>query len=277
MGRKIVSLSNNTYVTLDVDNPRFIKIYPLVSEVERRNDKNDIIELNYNEEFKISVGQELVLDKQVYKPFSISRIESTSTMTGCFCLFNYDLNKSTNFILPLLIPDLTVTRQHLRWTDYCNCFVGTEEDGDYGNHIYLLYRYNGDKSFLDFEKFLTNYKYFVEKIEVDNFHSLYKFDINPIVIKDYQLILEGKYSSISDFSKKLILNFHFLDNFSPTYKILYKTDDRKLELEKKYEVSIPHDVDLYDKFVFEEEMYMNKYKIKNNIYNEFRAENPDYC
>lgn len=274
---KVVSLSNNTHVTLNVDNARIIRVSPLLGEVERRDEENDIIELNYNNELRIIKDKEFKVDKQLYKPISIKRVDSGGTGMDSYCLYNYDLNKCTNFILPLLIPNPNYTRQHFRWLDFCNCFIGTQSEADYGDYIYLLYRYSGDTAFIKFDKFLTDYEYFEEKMNVDNFHTLYKFKVNPLVLKDYQLILSGKYSHISEFSKKQILDFHYLENESVTYKILYKSEERKKELENKYDIKIPKDLDLYDKFIPEDEMYMEKYKIKNNIHNEFTAENSDYC
>lgn len=276
MINEIISLSNGMNVTLQVDNARIIIVNPMLESVERKDDNNKISELNYIEEFKIAVNKELQIKKQIYKPQAIKKIDNANLKNGYY-LFLHEINKSTNFIMPLLAPDNESTRQHYRWNDLCNCFVGTEEDADWGEYIYLLYRFNTSKEFFNLEQYFKSRKDFNDKIIVDDYHILYKFNVDELIKNDYDLILKGKYSEISEYSKEKILKFHFLPNDSPTYKILYKCDTRRKHLEETLEVDLPKNIELYDKFNVMQEIYFEDYKIKTKITNGFRAENPDYC
>lgn len=276
MTNEIISLSNGSSVTLQVENARMIVINPMLNSVERRNDDNNICELNYIDELKFSIEKELQIKKQIYKPLVIRKIDNSNVKSGYY-LFTHEINKSTNFIMPLLAPTSDTTREHYKWKDFCNCFIGSEYDADWAEYIYLLYRFNVSKEFFNLEEYFKNRSNFNEKIVVDDFHVLYKFNVSKDIKEDYDLIIKGKYSKISEISKEKILRFHFLPNDSPTYKILHKCDTRRKDIEDKLEVKLPEGIELYDKFKVDNEIYLENYKIKTKITNGFRTENSEYC
>jgi len=273
---EIISLSNGSTITLQVENARMIIINPMLNSVERRNNDNNISELNYIDEINFSIDKELQIKKQIYKPKIIRKIENSNVKSGYY-LFTHEINKSTNFIMPLLIPTTEVTREHYRWRDLCNCFIGSEFDGDWGSYIYLLYRFNASKEFFNLEQYFKSRTDFAESVLIDDFHILYKFNVNEDIKEDYNLLIEGKYSKISNLSKEKILRFHFLPNDSPTYKILHKCDTRRVEMETNLETTISKNAELYDVFKVENEIYLESYKIKTKVTNGFRTENTDYC
>lgn len=276
MNNEIISLSNGSTVTLQVENARMIVLNPMLNSVERRDDDDNIFELNYIDEINFAIDKELNIKKQIYKPRIIRKIENSNVRSGYY-LFTHEINKSTNFIMPLLAPTSEATREHYRWNDFCNCFVGSEQDADWGEYIYLLYRFNPSKEFFNLEQYFDKRVDFIEKFLVDDFHALYKFKVSDNIKEDYDFILKGDYSKISDISKEKILRFHFLPNDSPTYKILHKCDTRRKDIESKLEVKLPNDIELYDKFKVDNEIYLESYKIKTKITNGFRTENTDYC
>ena len=61
------------------------------------------------------------------------------------------LNKSYTYVLPMLSTEITLVKEGL-----VNTFIGDQEYPQYDNHIFLLYKFNGSKEFLEYEDFLKN-------------------------------------------------------------------------------------------------------------------------
>ena len=64
---------------------------------------------------------------------------------------------------------------------------------------------------------------------------------------DFQKFCEGKYSQMSHSYKLKVLTFHGLTKDTLIGKVLFKSEDRKKQLELDLGSSIPDDVELYDK------------------------------
>lgn len=269
---RVISLSNGISVSLELQNARVLRINPINKDVEKLNSNGDIIGLDYGENVKYSINDEYLIDKAKYKVQKITKIEDPDLGIG-YILFNHIINKSSIFIMPLLAINGEI-RTNFRWnTNFCNCFIGTEEDADYGEYIYLLYRFEGTKEFSSYENYLQKHIWFVGERQVDNYHTMYQFKPDKLFMNDFKLIVEGKYSSISEISKTRILGFHCVSRDKTLGKILYKDSSLKEEIENKlssreHTVKIPENLDLHDIFYIDDEIYLNKYKIKKETKNE---------
>lgn len=257
-----IILNSGEILTITAANPRALLI-SASSDVEETEDANgELIGLNYKEEFKIEQGGTVKLGKSKYKIQIIERhFSSNGTLLGYYLRTFKRLTKSSNFLFPLLGQN----RAYWRWgVNFVNCFCGTQEDADYGDSIYLLYRFNGTKEWLEFETKIQQHPWFSEMLETDKHHTMFKFDIPESHREDVELILKGKYSRISEKSKSRILAFHNSSKSRPLGEILYRSEKRRLKLEEELEHSIPKGLDLLDKFSIKEEIFMNFYIIEED-------------
>lgn len=250
-----VSLTDEqkTSLRFTKSNERYLYVESNKTPTEKK-EKGAIIQLDYGDEYVISTSKNIILNKQKYK---IQEIEKSNKG---YILYMYEtITKSTNFIMPFLGG----TRDYYRFkNEFINCYIGTEQSGDYGNYIYLLYRFSGSLEFVQFEERLQNHPYFEESYEVDNYQTMYVFNIPQDYMEDIQLILDGKYSKIQPETKENILRFNQSRTNSILEKILFRDPSWKAELENKLKASLPDDAELYSIFNVEEEIFREKYKIE---------------
>jgi hypothetical protein len=84
----------------------------------------------------------------------------------------------------------------------------------------------------------------------------YYYEIKEGIIKDVDLITQGKYSYISEESKKKILTYYLaffqedkeLFASSVIYQVLHRSESRRKRLEEDYNVKIPLGQDLFEGF-----------------------------
>jgi len=136
-------------------------------------------------------------------------------------------NKSSIFLLPMLGGD-----RHLYfWNQlFLNAFIGTEEDKDC---IALLYRFSANPLFLKFEKTLTQFKTFIRKDDPTDGFVLFVFSVPPEHKDNYTKFINGKYSKLSKLYKVNLLEFHKYDVNSLIGQVIFKSEERKKELESK--------------------------------------------
>ena len=141
-------------------------------------------------------------------------------------------NKSSIFIMPMLGGN----RNLFFWNQlFLNCFIATENDKDC---IVLLYRFSSDPLFIKFEKALTNFKSFIKKEDPHPGFVYFVFDIPTSSYTDYYKFINGKYSELSKLYKINLLEFHKFDVDSLIGKVIFKSPERKKELEKKLECTL---------------------------------------
>lgn len=126
-------------------------------------------------------------------------------------------------------------------------------EGSYG--IGLLYnKHPDDEQFnelLDaFEKF-RSFKYSRET----NTQIFVWFSLPDVYREDFDFILDGKYSKISDLLKDRIKSFHNFRRTSSIFGILHKAPKRKRYLEKRIGMKIPEEVELFEEFNIDKNTY----------------------
>lgn len=257
---KIIPIKDGN-LCISVRNPRLIVISPPKPEYEVRDSESRLIGLNCCGDFTIQEGEILTLGKQKYKIQEITRESSqASDGAGYYLHVHKKLSKTSNFLLPLLGSN----RNAYRWTqNFANSYIGLENDGDYGDSLYLLYRYDGTKLFAEFEADIKEHPWYEQTIDTDPYHVLFKFNFPEEVKEEVNLIINGKYSKISEQLKTRILDFHLSGKDRPLGQILYKSPQRKKALEEELGGKIPEDLDLLDAFKSEDEVFMSKYIISD--------------
>lgn len=250
-----ISLTDEQKTSLSFTKPNERYLYVESSKIPKETKEgNTIVQLDYGNEYVISTSKNIILNKQKYK---IQEIEKNNKG---YILYMYEtITKSTNFIMPFLGG----TRDYYRFKEeFINCYIGTEHSGDYGNYIYLLYRFSGSMEFVQFEERLQNHPYYESSYEVDNYQTMYVFNIPQDYMEEIQLILDGKYSKIKPETKENILRFNQSKQDSILEKILFKDPSWKIELENKLKAALPEEAELYSIFNVEEEIFREKHKIE---------------
>jgi len=256
MTTKVLKNSNGTLIKINVLSSRAIFIGPIHDDFEVYDKDKILIGLECDN-FRIKINDNLKIDKQKYKIQSIKKESCHAVFGPGYYLYTHEkITKTSTFLLPFLGHN----RESFKWnTVFVNSFVGTEYDGDYGDSIYLLYRFDGSISFLEFEEELRNHKWFQSVIEVDNYHTMYKFEL-PKDNNDINKILEGRYSTITESAKERIIEFH--GNQKPIKETLYKAESRRLAMERDLGARIPIGNELMSSFVPINEIYLYKYITK---------------
>jgi len=150
--------------------------------------------------------------------------------------------KTATFLFPLLeIPKYTFKcnivnsfNKVLYDTRFINAYLHDEalnyQDGDY---VYLLLENYQDSNFNEFYTTLTLFPNYVDDYE-SNGYLIVIYTIPEKNKKDYNLILEGKYSEISNEAKLLIISNYYYTGAKMTLNlILNKSDVLKQTWEKQ--------------------------------------------
>lgn len=183
-------------------------------------------------------------------------------------------NRSFTFILPMLdwwTPDFLVIRTLM------GCFIGDKDYPELNNHIFLLYKFDGGLSHLNFEEDLMDSDYFVTRYEPDKYHTMYVYDVPNHHQANYDNIKAGKYSSVTESYKNRLIEFHktcFNEKAASVIaSVVYKHESQYKAWENKMNEGlplgmwtyIPRDLDPAEIMNMEDEVYSDKYKQKSAL------------
>lgn len=159
----------------------------------------------------------------------------------------YKFNCSTLFLL----SPLGLSRRVLKEFGFINCFL---KDGNRDLHIVnpvlLLFKPDDMDTFQMFvEEEYKRSRYLVEDYDYIGGYVVLVYKFPEEFNSDFQLFLEGKYSKFSDKFRKIYPKIIKIvdeygrrhDELSSQYRIIYKTDDWKEQIEKDYNVLIDKD------------------------------------
>jgi hypothetical protein len=121
-----------------------------------------------------------------------------------------------------------------------NVYMYTEYEPETTGKIYLKYKYTTDKTFLRFEEEIKWSVYFDKIIDHDSKSIIVVFNIPDYFKKDYELILQGKFSETSKDYKETVVDFHDLTEYSHIYGVLYKKEFAFENLEERINGNIPY-------------------------------------
>ena len=255
--RKAIKLEDGSNVVLEMQNCRQLKVSPFKNSAETWDEKN-LVGLNFNDEFVVEIKGVVKFQDRFFK---VQRMVKNDSKAGAgYYLYSQTLTKSSNFITPMLGHD----KIYFKWNkNLCNVFIGMENLGDYGDKMYLMYKYDPSMEFKEFEKNMKRHEDFDKTIEPDQHHVIYSFNIPKKYKDDFDKILKGKYSYVSEEYKQRILDFHKTVKDKDLGQILYRSEKRRLLLEKEYECDpIPEECDLYSLMEPEDEVFLNDFIIE---------------
>ena len=184
-----------------------------------------------------------------------------------------DPNKSQVFIAPFIGKISNDFKSKVLPTcQFRNCFIGDKTQG-IENRVLLLYRFHANPIYLEFETKLESHPLFEKRYEVDKQHTMFVFNLPEDSQEDYNKLIKGEYSKISEKFKAHILAFHGLKQESNTGGVLYKTGTKKDSIEAtinsglpKYQwTKIPDDVELEEAFNEAIEYFQEEFKVKSAL------------
>ena len=171
------------------------------------------------------------------------------------------LTKSYTYVLPMLSEYILLRKDFLM-----NSFIGDVEYAEYDNHIFLLHKFRGSKSFLLYEHELSNSNLFVDSYDPDKHSTMHVFKVPKKYQKQYDLFKEGKYSKLDYEYKVLIFKFHGItDPEHRVAKVLFKHEDLKEEIEDRIGAEIPKGNELSSVPDLSVEIFSEKFKTKKPL------------
>ena len=169
-------------------------------------------------------------------------------------------NKSYIFLPPMLEVDPVFMQLHL----LLNVYIANDDLPEIKNSMFLHYEYQDlDKSFARLENNLKKNENFRGTYDPDKYTTIFYFHIPEKWYNDYLFFLNSKYSYMSEEIKKKILKFYNLGNQSQVYKVLYRDNERRKELEQELDVILPLDAEIASAIDFSKETYTEIHKIIN--------------
>lgn len=167
-------------------------------------------------------------------------------------------NKSYIFLPPMLELDPVFMQLHL----LLNTYLINEDLPNIKNSLFLHYEYQDlEGSFARLENNLKGSPHFRGSYDPDKYTTMFYFHIPEIFYMDYLIFLNSKYSQLSEEVKKKILKFYSLGRNSQVYKVLYRDEQRRRELEEELDVILPEDAEIASAVDFTKETYTQAHKI----------------
>ena len=189
-----------------------------------------------------TVGQTSMFNKIPYK---INTIEKNQTSDYTLRVANR--TKSSLLLMPMFNGD---KRLYMYDKLLLNCFIGKNLDT-----LVLVYRFSGEATFLRFESALKSFKNFILSEDPNEYCVKFEFSVPNRLLKDFDCFIEGRYSEFSTDYKMQILKFHDLDIQSQIASILFKSESRRLALNKKLGVTLDEEAELLSIINTEKEIF----------------------
>jgi hypothetical protein len=144
------------------------------------------------------------------------------------------MNQTEKFILPM-ISTTDMKNKFFINKYFIGCYIGDTNNNRFQDKIMIAYKFEPSIPFIEFEKELSKNPYirYGEEYDYDEKNVvMYVFNVPKEHMEDYYLILDGKYSEISNILKLKILKFWGENEISLLYSILFKTEKIKEFWEK---------------------------------------------
>lgn len=166
---------------------------------------------------------------------------------------NLKKTKTSLFLFPMLGGE----RKLLFYDSlFINAFIEKRKKNDC---ILLLYKNSKRKAFVEFTSLLHRITTFIAVETPSPKHLLFVFKVPQGYKKDFENFKLGKYSEFRDSYKLQILDFHRFDIDGKMGQILFKSKERREQLEAELDVKLPEDSELYSIMNEEEEKFNLNY------------------
>lgn len=135
----------------------------------------------------------------------------------------------------VFLPPFININKHYVINDSLNVYFGDRDKPAYNHHIFILFQKNTDINYeTRRDSVMTSSLYFLEKYSPKRGLIMYLYAIPDEYQEDYEMFRMSKYSLLSTKAKKTILKYHGMGPMDLLFKNLYKTEDRKQELENRF-------------------------------------------
>lgn len=183
-------------------------------------------------EFDIKIGDVLTLPKKRFKVNSIvvSNVPKTEA--------HIQLRTHNFSLVDIFFPPLVFSsREQLGIGKYyAKSYLGSYHEELEGKKLYVVFS-SLDQQFVQFLTKLKAHPQFLSVFEPDNYSTVVCFAIPEDKYKIYDLIMEGKYSTLPEDVKKQILKFNLQNDDTALGRSLYK--DPKLRREREEDLGVP--------------------------------------
>jgi hypothetical protein len=251
---KKIELSDNKYISYEILNARVIRVVTNSLVTFEHNEKNIQHVSIYNGNF-YEVGSKIEVELPTitteYYINSISKVSDKS-----FLINTCKESKAKHFMLPAI----GYNREYYRYNTFLeNVYIGSNHPKTKhipeGIAIFCLYRFFDWPTFQVMERDLQKNPYYIDAIDVDDYHVLYVFEVPPHFRPNIEIFKLGKYSEFTKSFKEQILNFHKFPMTGETAQILFKDSRRRKQLELEFGMEFHKDLELFSKPELTEEMY----------------------
>lgn len=238
-------------VILTPTGPLGFKIHGGTSAIVPQLQGNKIVSLAMPGDYFITIGDSIKIKKKPYKVNIIEKSLKNGTLS--FNLKIAERTKSSLFLMPMLGGNRHLFMYN---NQLLNCFVGWEE---YTDKIVLLYRWSSDPLFAKFEQALKQFEAFEHSFDPDPYHVVFIFNIPKVHTRNFDNFKESKYSKLDDVYKLRVLDFHEMDIDQALGQILFRSEERRLNLEEKLNAEIEKNSELLSVLDMQKEMLNLKY------------------
>lgn len=170
-----------------------------------------------------------------------------------------------------MVPTLKINKDRLADHNFINAYIrDINREIQYKNAVYLLFKPTSFSAFNYFiEAEYDRTPQIVDDYDYDGGFVVLVYALNPDFLDDFELVKKGKYSKTSakfqeQFPKviHIIKNGLHKDEISLQHRIFRKTDDLKEYWEDRIGMNLPHDMEVWEKFIEENEILdINQIKI----------------
>jgi len=178
--------------------------------------------------------------------------------------------RSRTYILPMVANQMMIDFR----PNLVNSYVRHKDYPEYQEHLFILMRFSADREHLKKEQLIIDHSDCVFHKDLSKEFYMICIKISENNIEDYNMIINSKYSKISELSKERIKKYWGLSEEHAVSRVMRKDPELKSQLEQALGSKIPEENELSSIMDFNKETYnpswmilsesplpkMNKYK-----------------
>jgi hypothetical protein len=175
--------------------------------------------------------------------------------------------KTSTYMLPCLGINIVPYKSSI-----VNAFIGDDDYPKLDSHLFVLYRFSGDRKFIEFEDDLEENPLYVMSYDPEKEFVMKVFKIPENFKKDLDTFKNSKYSELTLDLKTKIVAFHNLSPEHPLIDVLYKREAafERLEAElNKYpgvsEIKVDRNLEASGLLDMTREVYSSRYKTNSDF------------
>lgn len=245
-----IKLSNDRTITFKMRSWRLMFIETTCVDINPGVDPitGKVTSVSFDGLYSVQVDTSLPInyDGRVYN-FKINHIILEN---GVLYLAETERNITAKFIMPVLKINIDQIGNHYLLGSYL--YTDTDESGEY---LYLWYRYIDEDEYKTLETNLKKNPNYVNSYDITKETTLFKFKIPTTFLNSVKLIVDGKYSKITNELKRIIMQFYGIGKESEIGHIIYRHPMAVQRIEDAFDVKLSDDIDVFRKMRKEDETF----------------------